>query len=314
MNFNEIRNLFKDNYNNLVESVKESANQLFGRTFDISSTLSDESNTIINMSSLDFPRFHISFKSSGKNNLNHILSIEPKFILSLYAWMIGDEPEDSITSEHSEGIQEAISQILGQIQAIFEAEGVSLQIEEMNSIMMESVDPAVTAIEEEEGLTVDYIVKSENTSFKIQHFLWFLSTNETTSSNADEGQNMADSLMENMEQTDDGQVSVNPAEFQNLGPAGSSGGQGSPSNLDMLMEVKLDTVVELGRKTMPIKDVLKLGKGSVIELDKAAGEPLEIFVNGHKLAEGEVVVVDELFGIRITQLVEPRERLKSLTK
>jgi len=80
----------------------------------------------------------------------------------------------------------------------------------------------------------------------------------------------------------------------------------------MLLDVDLEVLVELGRKTMLIKDVLKLGKGSVVELDKAAGEPLGIFVNGKKLAEGEVVVVDDHFGIRISQLAGAAERIKSL--
>jgi flagellar motor switch protein FliN/FliY len=80
----------------------------------------------------------------------------------------------------------------------------------------------------------------------------------------------------------------------------------------MLMDVEMEIYVELGKKTMLVKDILKLGKGSVVELEKAAGEPLGIFVNGRKLAEGEVVVVDDHFGIRITQLAGTKERIKSL--
>ena len=84
------------------------------------------------------------------------------------------------------------------------------------------------------------------------------------------------------------------------------------NKIDMLLDVELEVTVELGRKKMSIQEVLKLGKGSVIELTKLAGEPIDIYVNQRKLAEGEVVVVDENFAIRITSLVEQSERLQSL--
>jgi flagellar motor switch protein FliN/FliY len=87
---------------------------------------------------------------------------------------------------------------------------------------------------------------------------------------------------------------------------------GSPRNVNMLLDVELEITVELGKKNMLISEILKIGKGSIIELQKSAGEPLDILVNGRKLAEGEVVVVDDHFGIRITQLASPRDRLKSL--
>ena len=79
------------------------------------------------------------------------------------------------------------------------------------------------------------------------------------------------------------------------------------------MDVELEVQVELGRKKIKIQDVMSLGKGSVLELDKNAGEPLELYINDTKLAEGEVVVVEDHFGIKITQLISPNERMKSLS-
>ena len=84
------------------------------------------------------------------------------------------------------------------------------------------------------------------------------------------------------------------------------------NNIDLLMDVPLDISVILGRAKMNIKDVLNLGTGSIIELDKYAEEPVEIVVNGKKVAYGEVVVVDENFGVRITSIVSNEERIKSL--
>ncbi len=82
-----------------------------------------------------------------------------------------------------------------------------------------------------------------------------------------------------------------------------------PGRLDLLLDVPLDISVELGRSRMAISDLLALGPGSVIELDKTAGEPLDVLVNGRLVARGEAVVVNDKFGIRITDIVSPRERL-----
>lgn len=83
-------------------------------------------------------------------------------------------------------------------------------------------------------------------------------------------------------------------------------------NLDFILDIPLKLTVELGRTSLAIKDLLQLGQGSVLELDKLAGEPLEILVNGKLIAKGEVVVVNEKFGIRITDIVSPVERIETL--
>lgn len=90
----------------------------------------------------------------------------------------------------------------------------------------------------------------------------------------------------------------------------SPGGQ--TRNIEILMEVKLPIAIELGHTTMAVRDILDLGPGSVVELDKLAGEPVDLLVNNKVIAKGEVVVVDENFGIRVTSLLSPEERLKSL--
>ena len=87
---------------------------------------------------------------------------------------------------------------------------------------------------------------------------------------------------------------------------------GESGKIDMILDVSIQISVELGRTRMPIKDLLNLVPGSVVELDKLAGDPLDIFVNDTLVAKGKVVVVDENFGIRITDLVSAEERIKSL--
>jgi len=87
---------------------------------------------------------------------------------------------------------------------------------------------------------------------------------------------------------------------------------GEPASLDLILDLPLAVTVELGRSKMLINDLLQLGQGSVIELTKLVGDPLEVLVNNKLVARGEVVVVNEKFGVRLTDIVTPMERVKSL--
>jgi flagellar motor switch protein FliN len=92
----------------------------------------------------------------------------------------------------------------------------------------------------------------------------------------------------------------------------SSAASGETKSLDLILDIPLTVAVELGRSKMLINDLLQLGQGSVIELTKLVGEPLEVLVNQKLVARGEVVVVNEKFGVRLTDIVSPMERVKSL--
>jgi len=89
---------------------------------------------------------------------------------------------------------------------------------------------------------------------------------------------------------------------------------GAPSdvNLDVILDVPVTLSMEVGRTRIPIRNLLQLNQGSVVELDRAAGEPLDVFVNGTLVAHGEVVVVNEKFGIRLTDVISPSERIRKL--
>jgi flagellar motor switch protein FliN/FliY len=106
------------------------------------------------------------------------------------------------------------------------------------------------------------------------------------------------------------QVIVQPAQFSPLGS--SKIGKETPGNIGLIMDVPLQVTVELGNTRMKIKEILELGLGSIIELDKLAGDPVDIYVNGKMIAKGEVVVIDENFGIKITDIVSPVERANTL--
>ncbi len=101
---------------------------------------------------------------------------------------------------------------------------------------------------------------------------------------------------------------VEKANFEQL----KSENHSTTRNIDMLMDVTLPVSIELGRTSLKIEDILNLGPGSVVELDKLAGEPVDVLVNDRLLAKGEVVVIDENFGVRITSMISPQDRIKSL--
>lgn len=97
-------------------------------------------------------------------------------------------------------------------------------------------------------------------------------------------------------------------------PFSSSGSDAPGNDINMVLDIPVQLSVELGRTKVPIKHILQLGQGSVVELDALAGEPMDVLVNGYLIAQGEVVVVNDKFGIRLTDVVTPSERLRRISK
>jgi flagellar motor switch protein FliN/FliY len=103
--------------------------------------------------------------------------------------------------------------------------------------------------------------------------------------------------------------------FQDFGQAsGSITGGNASQNLDMILDIPVQITVELGRTKIAIRNLLQLAQGSVVELDGLAGEPMDVLVNGCLIAQGEVVVVNDKFGIRLTDIITPAERIRRLQK
>ncbi|WP_404450079.1 flagellar motor switch phosphatase FliY [Sutcliffiella horikoshii] len=105
-------------------------------------------------------------------------------------------------------------------------------------------------------------------------------------------------------------VNVQPAVFTNFETTAVE--ESEPNNLNMLLDIPLQVTVELGRTKRSVKDILELSTGSIIELDKLAGEPVDILVNNKLIAQGEVVVIDESFGVRVTDIVSQTDRIRKL--
>nr|WP_315429792.1 flagellar motor switch protein FliN [uncultured Albidiferax sp.] len=113
---------------------------------------------------------------------------------------------------------------------------------------------------------------------------------------------------------------VSDAKVDDIGQGGPLFGgnvqakDGTSQDINMVLDIPVTLSVELGRTKVPIKYILQLAQGSVVELDALAGEPMDVLINGYLIAQGEVVVVNDKFGIRLTDVVTPSERLKRLSK
>ena len=110
----------------------------------------------------------------------------------------------------------------------------------------------------------------------------------------------------------DGSTQVAAPIFEQFSSAGAK--TGAHNDIDMILDIPVQLTVELGRTKIAIKNLLQLAQGSVVELDGLAGEPMDVLVNGCLIAQGEVVVVNDKFGIRLTDIITPSERLRKLKR
>lgn len=109
-------------------------------------------------------------------------------------------------------------------------------------------------------------------------------------------------------------MSVKSPQFTNFGASGSASAGGGSGDMNLILDIPVQLTVELGRTRIPIKHILQLAQGSVVELEALAGEPMDVLVNGFLIAQGEVVVVNDKFGVRMTDIVTPSERLRRLSR
>jgi len=107
-------------------------------------------------------------------------------------------------------------------------------------------------------------------------------------------------------------VEPQPAALDNLKPDSPEAGANRELNLDVVLDIPVTLSMEVGRSRVSIRNLLQLNQGSVVELERATGEPLDVFVNGTLIAHGEVVVVNDKFGIRLTDVISPAERIRKL--
>ena len=277
---NKLDTWLEGNHDSLINNIKESFNQ---KKVEFESTTADDQNLLDQVNTEEFPCVGIQFSSS---DIQHLITVDLNSGLNLYSLMSGEKIKDTLDEEQWKKFQEGIEQFLLNVSNSIEDETMTFTVQNLTVSQYDSSDDCSILLPLDSGLSVSHKFNLGKDTISVNQYSWSKST------------------------SDDDSVDVSRAEFDSF--SSENGENGNPRNIDMLLDVELEVLVELGRKSMKIRDVLKLGKGSLIELNKAAGEPLTIYVNNRKLAEGEVVVVDDNFGIRITKLASPKERIKSL--
>lgn len=211
--------------------------------------------------------------------------------------LAGDGTAQFNSEEHIDAIQEIAAQILGPIA----------------THLSDNLEDKVEFSTPEAGLAESSQVATDLSSLVTTVITGTLGEEKyqwTFSISTDQAIKLAEISIE--EETSEPDVMPENVEFESFLDTKSSA-KGSAENMDMLMDLSLQVSIELGRTRLYIKNILELGQGSVIELNKLSGDPVDIYVNDKKFAEGEVVVVDENFGVRITDLVSPSERVEKLS-
>ena len=127
-------------------------------------------------------------------------------------------------------------------------------------------------------------------------------------SNSDPNEALADEWAAALEEQEDGNEQASAATFDEL----TDESDGASVNMESILDVPVTISMEIGRTRITIRNLLQLNQGSVVELDRLAGEPMDVLVNGTLIAQGEVVVVNEKFGLRLTDIISPTERVKRL--
>ncbi|HNR87200.1 MAG TPA: flagellar motor switch protein FliN [Spirochaetota bacterium] len=229
--------------------------------------------------------------------------------------MMGDDsgtPPSELTDAHQSTIQEFVSQLIS---------SCATQFADRMGRGINTSPPALSIVNNAAGVQlpagnqivkITYNLSIENlVSSKFYHLLDFGMASDLAKSTISGGQPTQQMYQQQMSQPQmmTGQVGISPVKFPPLGEGIPSGAAG---NISLLLDVPMTLTVELGRTRQLVKDILGLGEGSIIELDKLAGEPVDLLVNGKLIAKGEVVVIDENFGVRVTDIVSPAERMSKM--
>ena len=275
---------FETNRDSIINTIQEVFNQ---KKVEIETTPLDDQNLADQAIAEDFPCVGIQFSSSeDSSHLQHLITIDTDTALNLYSWMSEEKMEKTFSEDQWVKFHDGLEKFLQKVSDSVDEETMRFTFQNLTVSQFESGDEFSKLLPLESGISASHKFMFGKNTVAVKQYSWSKSI------------------------SDDDFVDVSRAEFDSF--TSESDRNGSPRNIDMLLDVELEVLVELGRKSMKIRDVLKLGKGSLIELNKTAGEPLTIYVNNRKLAEGEVVVIDDNFGIRITKLASPKERIKSL--
>ncbi len=259
---------------------------------------------------IEIPCILISMSFSGDQNFHLQMIMDKKSVAVLSdLMMLGDGDVEYNPEDHNDAMKEMVNQILGSMTAEFSGDGINL----VGTVL----EAELTDMEIQRDFMVDNNLANLEFSLLGKNFIAFLVFDAQAESSidiavvSDEPAYDSPALKsspQNDKQEDPVRVSrAQFSEFEQVRPS-----SGKNINIDLLLDVVLPVTVDLGRKDMKIKEVLEIGQGSVVELDKLAGEMVDLLINGKKFAVGEVMVADENYAVRIVNLVSREERIKSL--
>ncbi len=260
----------------------------------------------------DFPRQYVQVSldyggaASGKN----LVVFNKRDAGSISSLMMGDEagtPPAELSDAHQSTIQEFTNQLLSSMATQLATSlggGISTTpavVTMANNAYELQLPGGKEVVKVTYDLVIDGVLNSK--------FYHIIDTNLASSfSRSHGGASPQQHMMQapTYQQPQMGSVGISPVKFP---PLDEGIPQGVGGNISLILDVPMTLTVELGRTTQLVQDILGLGEGSIIELDKLAGEPVDLLVNGKLIAKGEVVVIDENFGVRVTDIVSPAERL-----
>lgn len=218
-------------------------------------------------------------------------------------------------AEIDEGTLQVLQQVLfviatGLAQAIANINSVDCNVLQVEA-HYDTLQPPIEWLTQDNLVRMDAVLHVEGspvgalTVIADERFgLWLAGEESTAPSTQDETASAGTSPFQMMDE----------AAAQPFVPLAQAASQPLPTGIELILDVPLELTVELGRKRMFIKDVLELTIGSIVELDRVAGEPVDVLVNGRIMARGEVVVIEDNFGIRITEIINPQEQLVEISR
>jgi flagellar motor switch protein FliN/FliY len=224
--------------------------------------------------------------------------------------VMGDGSAQFKAGEHLDAVQEIVDQMFG---TFSHADASAFDIDRHYALTKVSSGPPATLLD----TSVPWVAVELILNIGEEHHYFHLLNPEAIAnftSKAKDMEKISAEADKNLSAKTGGKMTAEPtsAHFQSFATEAKAGNQGN-RDIDMLMDLRLPITIELGRTAMFIKDILKLSPGSIIELNKLSGDPVDVYINEKKFAEGEVVVIDENFGVRITELVKPEDRLRKLS-
>ncbi|HPM01754.1 MAG TPA: flagellar motor switch protein FliN [Candidatus Cloacimonadota bacterium] len=260
---------------------------------------------------IEIPCVLLSIMYTGQQNFQLQLVIDKNAVSTLAdLMMLGEGEAEYIPDEHNDAMKEMCNQILGSMTAEFSGEGINLT-GNVGDIELTDMEIQQDFFIDNKMLTLQFSVVGK----KFQCYLIFdnqsiESINNSFSADDVPSFSSNQATFNSAPKKQEEPVRVSRAQFSEFEEVRPSSGKNI--NIDLLLDVSLPVTVELGRKDMKIKEVLEIGQGSVVELDKLAGDLVDLMINGKKFAVGEVMVADDNYAVRIVSLVSREERIRSL--